>query len=73
MSRMFMFHLANTYFPTICLICIVMMTLYTDDSNFDTNVMVRSFDYCDFFHVTISFHVYVLIKFLLESDTGRGF
>ena len=35
-----MFHLANTYIPTICLIFIVMMTLFTDD-HYDTNVMVR--------------------------------
>ena len=40
LRRMFMFHLANTYFPTACLMIIVEMTLFIDDSNFDTNVMV---------------------------------
>jgi hypothetical protein len=39
---MFMFHLANTYFPTLCLILIVMMTLFVDETNFDTNVMVKA-------------------------------
>jgi hypothetical protein len=37
-----MFHLANTYFPTTCLIVIVEMTLFIDDTNFDTNVMVSN-------------------------------
>ena len=40
LQRMFIFHLANTFFPTICLIIIVEITLFVDDSNFDTNVMV---------------------------------
>ena len=40
LQRMFIFHLANTFFPTICLIIIVEITLFIDDSNFDTNVMV---------------------------------
>ncbi len=39
-KRMFLFHLANTYIPTTCLIIIVEMTLFIDDSHFDTNVMV---------------------------------
>ena len=34
-------NLANTYFPTMCLIVIVEMTLFIDDTNFDTNVMVN--------------------------------
>jgi hypothetical protein len=41
LKRMYMFHLANTYFPTMCLIVIVEMTLFIDDTNFDTNVMVN--------------------------------
>ena len=40
LRRMYTFHLANTFFPTICLIIIVEITLFIDDSNFDTNVMV---------------------------------
>ena len=40
LRRMYTFHLANTYFPTTCLMIIVEMTLFIDDSNFDTNVMV---------------------------------
>ncbi len=39
-KRMFLYHLANTYIPTTCLIIIVEMTLFIDDSHFDTNVMV---------------------------------
>lgn len=39
-KRMFLYHLANTYIPTSCLIIIVEMTLFIDDSHFDTNVMV---------------------------------
>ena len=40
LRRMYTFHLASTYFPTTCLMIIVEMTLFIDDSNFDTNVMV---------------------------------
>ena len=40
LRRMYTFHLANTFFPTLCLIVIVEITLFIDDSNFDTNVMV---------------------------------
>ena len=40
LRRMYTFHLANTYFPTTCLMIIVEMTLFIDNSNFDTNVMV---------------------------------
>lgn len=39
-KRMFLYHLANTYIPTSCLIILVEMTLFIDDSHFDTNVMV---------------------------------
>jgi len=39
-KRMFLYHLANTYIPTTCLIIIVELTLFVDDSHFDTNVMV---------------------------------
>ena len=35
-----MFHLANTYFPTMFLIFVVIITLFIEESNFDTNVMV---------------------------------
>ncbi len=40
LQRMVTFHMANTYFPTTCLIVIVQLTLFIDDTNFDTNVMV---------------------------------
>ena len=40
LRRMHTFHLANTYFPTTCLMIIVETTLFIADSNFDTNVMV---------------------------------
>ena len=40
LQRMVTFHVANTYFPTTCLIVIVELTLFIDDKNFDTNVMV---------------------------------
>ena len=40
LRRMYTFHLANTYFPTTCLMIIVETTLFIDDSNFATNVMV---------------------------------
>ena len=40
LRRMYTFHLANTYFPTTCLMIIVETILFFDDSNFDTNVMV---------------------------------
>jgi len=40
LQRMFLFHLTNTYIPTLCLIYLVEMTLFIDDSHFDTNVML---------------------------------
>ena len=40
LQRMFFYHLAATYLPTICLLIIAEITLFIDESHFDTTVMV---------------------------------
>jgi len=39
-QRMYFYHLAATYMPTICLLIIAEITLYIDESHFDTTIMV---------------------------------
>jgi hypothetical protein len=40
LQRMYFYHLAATYMPTICLLIIAEITLFIDESHFDTTVMV---------------------------------
>ena len=40
LQRMYFYHLAATYLPTICLLIIAELTLYIDESHFDTTIMV---------------------------------
>jgi hypothetical protein len=40
LQRMYFYHLAATYLPTICLLIIAEITLFIDESHFDTTVMV---------------------------------
>jgi glycine receptor len=40
LQRMVMFHLVNTYMPTVCIMIIVEITLFIDESHFDSNIMV---------------------------------
>ncbi len=38
--RIFNFHLANTFFPTLCLLAITELTLFIDKSHFEATIMV---------------------------------
>jgi len=40
LQRMFYYHLATTYLPTVCLLIIAEITLFIDESHFDTTIMV---------------------------------
>ena len=40
LQRMVMFHLVNTYMPTACILIIVEITLFIDESHFESNIMV---------------------------------
>ena len=40
LKRMYMFHLVNIYLPTICVMIIVEVTLFLDESHFESNIMV---------------------------------
>lgn len=40
LQRVFFYHLAATYLPTSCLLLIAEITLFIDESHFDTTIMV---------------------------------
>ena len=40
LQRMFKYHLVSTYMPTVCLLIIVEITLFIDESHFESNIMV---------------------------------
>jgi hypothetical protein len=40
LQRMVMFHLVSTYMPTVCIMIIVEITLFIDESHFESNIMV---------------------------------
>lgn len=40
LQRMVMFHLVNTYMPTVCIMIMVEITLFIDESHFESNIMV---------------------------------
>jgi glycine receptor len=40
LQRMVMFHLVNTYMPTVCIMVMVEITLFIDESHFESNIMV---------------------------------
>ena len=40
LQRMYMYHLVNTYMPTVCLVAIAEITLFIDETHFESNIMV---------------------------------
>ena len=40
LQRMYMYHLVNTYMPTVCLVAIAEITLFIDETHFESNIIV---------------------------------